>query len=412
MKTSILVPLFALLASGTAAAEHEPLRLEIGDPERKNREVELVLDAIVDTRTGEALTPAGLAKRLAGTRLLFVGESHTDMDFHRAQLRILQELRSAGRKVMIGLEMYPNTEQSHLDAWTGGLYSESGFLELSDWYGSWSYHWNYYRDIFLFARQHNLSMYAVNTPRHVIRAVREKGFDDLTEEEREHVPPEVDVTSAEHRRLFRSYFDEDDPLHAQMTDEQWDGMIRAQATWDAAMAYNSIRALEKHPEPETILVVLIGSGHVAYGLGIERQAAHWFGGEMASVIPVPVGDGEAVRTVRASYTDFLWGLPHASEPLYPSLGFSSRKPDDDELRKVIYVAEGSLAESAGLEVGDILHSLDGMPLDQDGVYAHLMSTKRWGDEVTLTVRRGEETLEIPCPLRRQRPEDREDEGDE
>ena len=41
----------------------------------------------------------------------------------------------------------------------------------------------------------------------------------------------VDVTSDEHRTLFRSYFDDDDPLHAQMTDEQWD---KAEAALEAA----------------------------------------------------------------------------------------------------------------------------------------------------------------------------------
>ena len=31
----------------------------------------------------------------------------------------------------------------------------------------------------------------------------------------------------------------------EMTDEQWEGMVRAQATWDANMAYNSVKALEE-----------------------------------------------------------------------------------------------------------------------------------------------------------------------
>jgi uncharacterized iron-regulated protein len=397
--------LCALLTPAAAPAEQKPLHLAIGDPDRKDREVAVVLDAIVDTRSGEELTPPELAARLAGVRLLFVGESHTEIEFHRVQLRVLEELRRAGREVLIGLEMYPYTEQAALDGWIAGHYTEDGFVEISGWYDSWSYHWDYYRDIFLFARDHGVPMYAVNTPRDVVRAVREKGFEDLTEEEAAHVPPEVDVTSDEHRRLFRSYFDDEDPLHAQMTDEQWEGMIRAQATWDATMGYNSVKALEKHPNPEAILVVLIGSGHVAYGLGIERQAERWLDGGMASVIPVPVrdGGGDAVDSVRASYADFVWGLPPVTDPLYPSLGVSTREVDGEDLRKVIFVSEDTPGETAGFEVGDVLLTFDGHPIPTREDLAVRMSKKRWGDEATVAVRRGEETVELRVRFRRKDP---------
>ena len=402
------LPLSVLLVGASVlGAEQRHLHLEIGDPDRRGREVPVPLDAVVDTRSGELLTPSELPERLAGVRLLFVGESHTDMDFHRVQLRILEELHAAGRRVLIGLEMFPYTEQAHLDAWVAGRYTEEGFVHFSKWYDSWFYNWGYYRDIFLFARDRGLAMFAVNAPREVVRAVREKGFKDLTEEEAAHVPTEIDVTSDEHRQLFRSYFDEDDDLHSGMTDEQWDGMIRAQATWDATMGFNSVRALESDGDPSTILVVLIGSGHVAYGLGIERQARQWFGGTMASIIPVPVadGEGEAIESVRASYADFVWGLPPSTEPLFPGLGLSTREIEGDEHRKVIHVSEESPAEAAGFALEDVLISMDGTDLDSKEVLGRLLAGKRWGDSASFVVRRGEETLELDVRFRRKRPQD-------
>ncbi len=411
----LLLVLLSLVGASVADAGQKHFHLEIGDPERKDREVPVTLDAIVDTETGGLLTPAELPARLSGVRLLFVGESHTNMDFHRVQLRILQELHDAGREVMIGLEMYPYTRQAYLDDWVAGRYTEEGFVHFSQWYESWAYNWLYYRDVFVFARDHGLPMFAVNTPRDVIRAVREKGFDGLSEEEAEHVPPEVDLASDEHRRLFRSYFDEDDGgLHSQMTDEQWEGMVSAQATWDATMGYNAVRALDEHGGPETVLVVLIGSGHVAYGLGIERQARQWFDGPMASIVPVPVADDEdePIETVRASYADFVWGLPPVTDPLYPGPGLSSREIEGEKYREVIYVSEGSPAEAAGFELGDVLISMDGTELDAKEVLGRLMAGKRWGDAATFVVRRGEETVELDVVFRRRRPGDEEDEEDE
>jgi len=131
---SIRLLMFFLVAGSIAGAQHRILQLEIGDPARKGRDAPLVLDAITDSATGELLTPPALARRLAGVRLLFIGESHTSTGFHAAQHRILEELHRAGRKVLIGLEMYPYTEQVHLDRWCRGLLTEQGFIDLSRWY--------------------------------------------------------------------------------------------------------------------------------------------------------------------------------------------------------------------------------------------------------------------------------------
>ncbi len=410
MKHRILVPLILALAYLPLAARAGVLDLEIGDPERRDHQVPLALDAITDSSTGELITPGDLPARLAGVDVLLVGESHTNIDSHRVQHRVVEELDRAGRRVLIGLEMFPYTHQEHLDRWVAGLYSEEGFLEIGDWYTVWGYHWHYYRDLFLLARERGIPMFGVNTPREVVTAVREKGFKDLTEEEAAHIPSQIDTENEDHLRLFKAYFDEDDPIHAQMSDDAWKSMQRAQCTWDATMGYNAVKAFESFGDNphagdgtggEPIIVVLAGSGHVAYGLGIERQTAQWFDGDVALLIPVSVTDtdGEAVEEVQASYADFLWGLPEERAPIYPSLGLSTRKADDDR-RKVIHVSEGSPAEAAGFQLGDVLLTVDGVEIRVKGDLNRLMAQKRWGDSLSATVRRGEETVEIVALLRR------------
>ncbi len=412
----VYVPFVPLRGNPGLAADDDLLHLSIGDPEHRDRQVPLALDAITDSRTGELLTPSELPARLAGVDVLLVGESHTDVESHRVQHRIVDVLDRAGRKVMIGLEMFPYTHQQHLDRWVARLYSEDGFLELADWYTVWGYHWNYYRDLFLLARERGIPMFGVNTPREVITAVREKGFKDLTEDEAAHIPSEIDTDSDDHLRLFKAYFDEDDPIHSMMDEDAWKSMLRAQCTWDATMGYNAVRAFEALTDDGAsegaIMVVLAGSGHVAYGLGIERQAAKWFDGEVALLIPVPVTDdsGAPVADVQASYADYLWGLPEERAPIYPSLGISSRK-DEDQRRKIIYVAEDSAAERAGFEVDDVLIEVDGQEIRRKGDLNRLMAQKRWGDSLSATVRRGEETVELVVLLRRTL-EDEEEEGEE
>jgi aminopeptidase N len=397
----------ALGAREARAQEDTTLRLPIGDPARRERTAPVALDAVTDTRTGELLTPAQMAERLAGARLVLFGESHTEMDFHRAQLRLVEELHRAGRPVLLGLEMYPYTAQESLDRWARGLLTEEGFVELSDWYEHWGYAWGYYRDLFLFARQEEIPLFALNAPREVVTSVRQKGFENLTPEEAAHIPREIDTGSEEHRTLFKSFFGADDPLHAGMTDEQWDAMISAQATWDATMAHNAVRVLRERGSPaagapQPVLVVLVGSGHVAYGLGIQRQAERWFDGRIASVIPVPVRDeeGEPVAEAQASYADFLWGLPPGDGPLYPSLGASTVDSAEPAGRRVIFVSEGTVAERAGIRAGDVLVAFDGKPVRSKGDLNRAVAAKRWGDAATVTVVKEGERVEVPVIFRR------------
>jgi uncharacterized iron-regulated protein len=380
------------------------LHLPIGDPARRDREAPVVLDAITDTESGGSLTPAELPARLLGVRLLLVGEEHTVLETHAVERRVIEELDRSGRRVAIGLEMFPYTQQSALDDWSAGRLSEEQFLEAAHWYRHWGYNWGYYRDVFLYARDHRLRMFAVNAPREVVTAVRKKGFQGLTPEEAAHIPTQIDTKSADHMRLFRASF-ADASFHAGMSEEQWQAMLSAQCTWDATMAFHAVAPLAKDDDPKAIVVVLAGSGHVQYAMGIERQARQWYPGRIASLIPVAVADdkGRAVKAVRASYANFLWGVPPEGDPAFPELGVATRVIEGTEGAgglEVLDVEKDSPAAHAGLEAGDRLVSLDGAPLADREALARAMAGKRWGDTAALGVVRATEFFTRNVPLRR------------
>ena len=397
-----LVLLSVLLLAAPVRGE-DPLNLPIGDPARKDRRAPLVLDAITDTSSGALLTPEDLAGKLAGARLVLVGEGHTEMDSHRVEKRVIEGLHHAGRRVLIGLEMYPYPEQAWLDQWIDGKLTEEAFLEGSHWYKNWGYNWLYYRDIFLFARGSHLRMFAINAPREVVSAVRKKGFQGLTPEEAAHIPTEIDTKNADHLRLFKASFD-DAGFHAAMNDEQWQAMWNAQCTWDATMGFNAVAPLRKDDDPRAVMVVLVGAGHVQYGLGIERQIKPWFTGKVASVIPLSVEDEKKapVRSVQASFANFVWGIPAESAPLYPDLGISTRTREQDKQLEIIDVEKDSPAARAGLQVQEVLLTFDGTPIVDRETLSRSMAGKRWGDAAVLTVRRADATVPITVLLRRER----------
>lgn len=384
----------------TLLADQSVLHMEIGDPARKGREIPLKLDGITDTATGELITPEAMAKRLANTGILFIGENHTNQEFHDVQFRTIKALREAGREVLIGLEMFPYTEQPVLDNWNAGRYTEEGFVELGHWYDNWGYHWNYYRNIFLYAQKNGINLYAVNSPRDVVKSVRTKGFENLTPEEAAHLPPKLATNDDEHRRMYRAFFDKDDALH--MKEAAMDGLYRAQTMWDATMGWNALQALKQHGGPKAIMVVLIGAGHVTFGLGSERQIDAHYDGRIASLVPVTVVDDEAkpVTNVRASYASFIWGLPEEIDTIYPSIGVSLMGKLGKDPGQIIQVSEKSVAERAGLKVGDVLLSLDGTPIASDNTLRKLMAGYRWGDVAKARIRRDGKETEVDVSFRR------------
>ncbi len=402
-----LLPVVLLLLAGFAgeqlfaadvASHPDPQQLSVGDPARKGRQALIRLDGITDTATGEIISAGEFARRLGDARVLFIGEEHTNGEFHRAQLRAIEALHAAGRKVIIGLEMFPWTTTTPLERWSSGDLSEQQFLDQAGWYDNWSHHWGGYREIFAFARDHHLKMVGINAPRDVVRNVRAKGLDSLDAETRKRMPPTIDLTSADHRKLVSSYFEADDPLHSKMSPEQAEGLYQAQVTWDSAMGWNAGQALSTPVDPKEIVVVLIGSGHVAYGLGAERQLAPHFKGRIASLIPVTVrdGDGKPVPGVSAGYANFLWGVPWTAQPTDPVLGVSLMGKMGAEPSKIIQIDAGSTADQSGLKVGDVLRELDGVRIDGTTTLQRKTGDYRWGDSARLLIERDgkPQTLDI------------------
>jgi len=154
------------------------------------------------------------------------------------------------------------------------------------------------------------------------------------------------------------------------------------------------------------MVVLIGAGHVTFGLGAERQIAPQYDGRSSSLVPVTVvdDDGKPVKKVRASYASFVWGLPEERDTVYPSIGVSLMGSLGKEPGQIIQVSEKSVAERAGLKVGDVLLSLDGVPITTDNSMRKLQAKYRWGDVAKAVIRRDGKETGIDINFRRAPPD--------
>jgi S1-C subfamily serine protease len=107
-----------------------------------------------------------------------------------------------------------------------------------------------------------------------------------------------------------------------------------------------------------------------------------------------------VNQIRASYATFVWGLPQEVEPLYPTLGVSLMGSFGKEPGQIIRVSNRSVAQGAGIRVGDVLLALDGAPIQSEATLQRLMATYRWADQVRVRIRRDGKAMDLDVPLRR------------
>lgn len=238
-----------------------------------------------DGKTGSPVTPEILAERLAAARAIYVGEHHNSVLSHHAQLYIVSQVyrlkrpegaaasQPEGRDLAVGLEMLPRRLQPQLDAYLAGAIDEDGFLQAVDWSHTWGFDFALYRPIFDFCRTHGLRMYALNAPRELPRAVRQRGLTGLSAPEQAQLPSGVPWPMPEpHRRFVRDIFDQHgkpdgkpSPTEAAERDAAFERFYTAQLVWDESMAQAVAEILQPGPQnarPPGRLIVLAGVGHV------------------------------------------------------------------------------------------------------------------------------------------------------
>ncbi len=113
--------------------------------------------------TGVRLSFDNMMDMVAGSRLVYVGEAHDNLQAHQAELRIIEDLaRRFPGQIAIGMEMFRQPQQAILDRWTQGRLSELQLLEATNWLKTWGFDFGYYRAILDFARDQHIDVVALD----------------------------------------------------------------------------------------------------------------------------------------------------------------------------------------------------------------------------------------------------------
>ncbi|WP_254275026.1 ChaN family lipoprotein [Halomonas sp. 3H] len=335
-------------------------------------------------RDGEAIAGDTLMGELAASRVVLLGEQHERLAHHRWQLHTLAALHAHHSRMVIGLEMLPREAQPALDAWVTGELDEAEFLAASGWQEAWGYDPELYLPILHFARMHRLPLVALNVTPALRGRLVEAGWEAVPAAERHAITPPAPASEAYREALGEVY------ARHPSEGEHEAGLTRfvaAQLVWDRAMAVG----LAEATAPDTLVVGLMGQGHLTFGHGVPHQLDDLGIRDHRTLLPWSLEEG---CTPPEGVADALFTLgdERGFEPPEPQrLGVLIAAHEAG--LQVMEVVPDSLAESLGLEAGDVITAAAGRPLQAPADLTALVRRQTPGTLLPLTLQRNGATEE-------------------
>ena len=341
------------------------------------------------TIPGRGTVPAAeLLARTAKEAVVLVGEQHDNADHHRWQLQTVAALAALNSRVAIGFEAFPRRVQPALDRWITGELNEEEFLQASEWRQVWGFDPALYLPLFHFARLNRIPMFALNVEQSLVRAVRASGFAGVPADKREGVTRPAPASEAYRDRLFRTYLEHvEKGKKGARTDPEFSRFVEAQLLWDRAMA----QALAERSRPDTLVIGILGSGHIVHGHGVEHQLRDLGVSRVASLLPWSANDD--CKTLATGLASAVFALPPARPGPPPQLLGITVGASPEGVR-ISAVGPGSVAEKAGLRAGDVLLEVAGAVIKDPSQVRPLVQSVGPGTWLPLKLMRQGEQLEL------------------
>ena len=382
---------------------------------------------IVGSRTGEAMSLASLASALADQDVVFLAEEHDNEMAHQAHLELVKELHQQGAHVVVSLEMFERDVQDELMLYLAGFIDEREFLSKAR---PWPNYEEDYRPLVEYARAEGLMVLAANAPRPLAQLVSAEGLESVAG--RPHVAREVSTPRDRYWELFKEAMGEHGGVGGE---EDMFRYYEAQCLKDDTMAESIVDYLVKVRQTggNALVVHVNGRMHSDGGLGtVARVRLRDPLLKIALVGMESVDDVARARVVTPSIGDYVLlvkaqppelrvvapGIAMQESPMQrtpmhetpgqesvveelgsnaggtPALGFAPDYEYQGRGLRAGEVTAGGPSATAGLQAGDVVVEVNGIPVEDIYTYMDAMDTLAVGSRVTVVVRRVGETVNL------------------
>jgi len=328
-----------------------------------------------------------IIKELAGSRVIYVGETHTSWSDHLLQLRIIEALYEKNPNLSIGMEMFPATSQPALDRYilSDKDINERTFLKESDYFNVWRYDYRFFRDIINFAREKRIPVIGLNLERDIVSEIFRSGnTDNLENKTLQSLPSERDLDLPGYReRLTFMNSVHQEGSHGQ---GKMSGFIQAQGLWDETMAENIANYLKKNPGRK--MVVLAGTQHSRKDSGIPPRVERRLDVKQSTV--ENIFDSFSSENL-SSIADFFFITTASDLPATAKIGIVLTQVDDKENKflKISQISPHGKGGEAGLLSGDILVAINNYRVEEMADLRIAMIDARAGETIEVKILRGD-----------------------
>jgi uncharacterized iron-regulated protein len=312
---------------------------------------------------------AQIIEQIDSARVVLVGETHTRYDHHLIQLEILKQLYQKSSGLALGVEWFQQPYQEYLDAYVAGDITERELLRMTEYFERWRYDYRLYRPIIQYARENNIPIIALNASKELTSALSKSGFDDLSDDLEAQLPDSYDWSDKEYEKRLRSVFES----HPDYPGE-FETFLRGQLTWDESMAERAAEYLGENPDRR--MLILAGSGHIAYGSGIPNRIKRRIDLEQYSILI-----SEDFMTVSKDIADYL---VLSREKSLESVGLiGALLETEGQLVVIKGFTHNSAAKDAGVDKGAVIVGVNDETVQSFADFKLAIMDKKRGDNIEL-----------------------------
>jgi uncharacterized iron-regulated protein len=331
--------------------------------------MELNKTVTIDVST--AMSLEDIINKIATKKIIYIGEVHDQYAHHLVQLDIINAIHKKNPRITIAMEMFARTYQPIIDNYINGEINEKEFLKESRYFKTWGFNYYLYRDIILFAKTNNIPIIALNIERAIINKVSKSGLASLTDEEKELIPNDLDLSNIEYSKRLKEIFLE----HPNKDEKRFDFFFESQILWDEYMAESISAYIEDYIDRQ--IIVLAGNGHLEYGSGIPSRVKRLNNINYALIL----NDTSIQRNI-ADYVLF----PISMDPVEAPKLMVTLTEENGKV-KIEKLLSESIFKKAGIQKGDIILSIDDTQINTiDDINVFLFFSKS-GDKIKVRIQR-------------------------
>ncbi|MBN2282092.1 MAG: ChaN family lipoprotein [Candidatus Marinimicrobia bacterium] len=399
MKKLIVI---ALLLGSTILAEFNQDVLTLGPLDQKYNLDKVEAGQYIDTKSGEKVELISIIDKK--TNIFVIGESHTNYDCHAFQRDFIEALYNQNPNIVVGFEFFNREHNAILEKWRLGEISEEELLKETGWYTRKSFNYGYTKMIMDFIQKHQIKVIGLNVSRDILRTISRQGFEQLSKED-QNLFPTINIPNPEHEYFIKGIFGD----FAVNNPDKFTNIYTAQKCWDVVMAESMREFLNQKEYKNHTGVIIAGSNHVAYKLGIPfRYNKANKKTNITTIMPVLVEEAEESdenpmakmtkkidphgmpgmsqnpsSTFSRGIADIVFGAKELKQEYFADFGATVK--EEEGMIVVSKINDDSPALKNGLAEGDQILAIDGVEITSVEQFYTIVAAKNWDDELEIKI---------------------------